>query len=84
MKKDRTLPVAVEDGDLAALDQIRQRIPFNPARSVIARGILREGIRRLQQGRLSVRRISEISQIAAVAPIAPVTILTSDGSTDRT
>lgn len=72
MKKDRTLPVAVEDDDINALDEIRNRIPFKPARSVIARGLLREGIRRVQQGRLSVRRISEISEIPAVSPIAPI------------
>jgi|SRR5215216_6138893 len=66
-KKNKVLPVAVCDEDIAALDAIRSRVVFPPSRSLLACGILREGIDRLNRRRLSMRTISAMSSTGPIA-----------------
>lgn len=61
MKKNKVLPIAVEEDDLKILDDILSRITFPPSRSVLARGLMRSAAMRLLKGRLSLRAISHIA-----------------------
>jgi hypothetical protein len=65
-KKNKVLPVAVTEEDLLALDQLRERILFTPARSAVACGLLRYALHKVRRRGVSLRTISAMS---AVAPI---------------
>lgn len=63
----KTLPVAVHEVDLRALDLCRVRIKrFIPSRSTLARLLLRDAMLRLLQGRVSLQQISDLDDIGRI------------------
>ena len=66
-KKNKVLPIAVSDEDFVALDEVRQRLLFNPSRSEVARGLFHYALDRVRRRKVSLRLISQMSDIAPIA-----------------